>query len=270
MFKKLVLTALVVGAGLFILNHTRLGSYGHTAFGKIKKAAQREVPVEFEIDRIRHEISQLTPDIRKHLSGMAKEIVAIDNLKEEIQVAQANLTKKTEQLQAAREQLKSGIERVAYDGREYRKPRLLERLSGDVVACANLKKKIELSEGILEAKERGLESAKEQLQSMRDQKEELELEVARMEAEVKATKVAQTKSKFVVDDTRLSQIKDSIRSLKNRLKEDKLAVQLEGEFIKESVPAKESKTVGKTEGDVLKELNSFLGEPAEVASSPKK
>lgn len=269
MFKKLLLTALVVGAGLFILNHTRLGSYGHTAFGKIKKAAQREVPVEFEIDRIRHEISQLTPDIRKHLSGMAKEIVAIDNLKEEIQVAHANLAKKTDQLQAARHQLNSGVERVSYDGREYRKARLLERLSADMDACKNLRKKIELSEGVLEAKEKGLESAREQLQSMRDQKEQLELEVARIEAEVKAVRVAQTNCKFQVDDTRLSQIKQSIRSLKNRLKEDRIASDLEGQFIKEPT-TKEAEKVSKTEKDVKQELDAFLGEPAEVAASPKK
>ena len=106
MFKKLLLTALAVVAGLFILNHTRLGSYGQTAWGKIRNTAKKQVPLAFELERVKQQVAQLVPDMRKHLSTVAEEIVAIDNLKEEIQVAKGNLAKQNDAIHTMMEQLK--------------------------------------------------------------------------------------------------------------------------------------------------------------------
>src|SRR5262249_59748136 len=111
MFKKLVLTALAVVAGLFILNHTRLGSYGQTAWGKIRTTAKQQVPIEFELERVKQQVSHLVPDMRKHLSSVAEEIVSIENLKETIQVSKSNLGKQQLAVQAMVDQLKSGTER---------------------------------------------------------------------------------------------------------------------------------------------------------------
>lgn len=264
MFKKLLLTGLAVAAGLFILNHTRLGSYGHTAFGKIKKAAQREVPVEFEIERIRQEIARLTPDMKKHLTGMADEIVAIENLKDEITVSRGNLNKKKEQLRAAAADLKAGVERVSYvyDGRTYRPNQLRERVQRDLASCQRLEKDLVTREQILENKEKGLESAKEQLQAMRDQKAELELAVEQIESEVKAIRVAQAKSKFAIDDSRLSHIKQSLQDLRNRMKRETIKADLYGQFIQDGGTPETKKVSTK---DLVKDLDSYLnGEKAEA------
>ena len=47
----------MLGLGAFaVLTYTRVGSYAGTAWSKVKVTAQRQVPVEFEIDRLKHEV----------------------------------------------------------------------------------------------------------------------------------------------------------------------------------------------------------------------
>src|SRR5204862_273839 len=84
MCKKIGIAAVVVAVVLFLLNSTMLGSYTGTAWSKIHGSFKKQVPIEFEIERIKHEIAQLVPDMKKNLSSVAEEMVAIDNLKEEI------------------------------------------------------------------------------------------------------------------------------------------------------------------------------------------
>src|SRR5215831_18380895 len=63
--KKLVIVALVFVA---LLSHTsaghKVGSFISTAWGKMVTGAENQVPLEFEIERLRHETAQLVPDMR--------------------------------------------------------------------------------------------------------------------------------------------------------------------------------------------------------------
>ena len=84
MFKKIGLVALVVVGGLFLLNRTNLGSYASTAWKKVRQGACNQVPLEFEVERVRHEISQLVPDMKDSIKAIAEESVAVENLRDEI------------------------------------------------------------------------------------------------------------------------------------------------------------------------------------------
>ena len=256
MFKKLLLTALAVVAGLFILNHTRLGSYGQTAWGKIRSTAKQQVPIEFEIERVKQQVTQLVPDMRKHLSTVAEEIVSIDNLREEIQVSKSNLVKQQEAVHGMVDQLKSGTERVTLKGRTWSRARLSEQLAHDVRSCQRLEQEIKSREQLLDHKERALEATKEQLASIRTQRQELEVEIARLEAELKSVRLAQTKSKVQLDDSRLAHIKASLADIRNRLKVELKTQELHSAFADDlSVPA-EPKT--KSAADAVREAEAYL------------
>src|SRR5262249_36604469 len=129
MFRKLVITAVAVGAGLFILNSTHFGSYARTAFNKVRTAAKRQVPLEFQLETIRTELAQINPDMRRHLSKIAQETVAVQNLKDEIRVVQAELDKKTEQIRTMRNDLKSSEGRVVYNDKTYSRQRFTNLLA---------------------------------------------------------------------------------------------------------------------------------------------
>jgi chromosome segregation ATPase len=270
MFKKLALTALAVLAGLFILNNTRLGSYGHTAWGKIKHSAKAQVPLEFELERVKQQVAMLVPDMKNHLSDVANEIVAIDNLKEEIKVAQTNLTKQKEFVRCVADDLKSGAERIALRGRVYTRTRASDMLSQEVSSCKRLEEEIKAREQLLEHKERALESTREQLSSIKTQRQELEVEIARLEAELKSVRLAQTKSKIQLDDSRLAHIKSSLADIRNRLKVDKVTADLANQFAGEQEVATPRPT--KSANDVVQEAEAYLSggtAPTAVASEKK-
>src|SRR5947209_1557328 len=96
MLKKIAFATLAVAVGLFVTGHTRLSSYGGTAWKKIQAGVKHQVPVEFEIDRLKNEVSQLVPDMRRNCTTIAEEMVAVHNLKEDIQTTRVNLTKQKE------------------------------------------------------------------------------------------------------------------------------------------------------------------------------
>lgn len=255
MFKKLMLTALAVVAGLFILNHTRLGTYGQTAWGKIKNTAKQQVPLEFELERVKQQVAQLVPDMRNHLRTVAEEMVAVDQLKEQVTVARANLAKQTDAVRALATELKSGNERISISGRTYNRTRASEKLSADVRACQRLEEEIKAQEQLLEHKERALESTKEQLASIKTQRQQLDVEIARLEAELKAVRLAQTKSKVAFDDSRLSHIKASLTDIRTRLNVEQKTMDLHRQFADEVVPpAPQTKSAA----DAVKEAEAFL------------
>src|SRR4051812_43964930 len=100
MCRKFGMGAVLVVAGLVLLNWAGMGSYVSTAWHKVRGNAKRQVPLEFEIDRLRHEVSQLVPDMKKNLSVIAEEIVAVENLKEEVATTETNLKQRESEIKA--------------------------------------------------------------------------------------------------------------------------------------------------------------------------
>ncbi len=256
MFRKLVITAVAVGAGLFILNSTHFGSYARTAFGKVRTAAKRQVPLEFQLDTIRTELSQIAPDIRKHLSKIAQETVNVENLKEEITVVQAELDKKRDQIRTMRDDLKTSDVKVVYNDRTFSKERFATLLEKNVNAAKRCRDELEAKKTLLDAKERALDAARDQLNAMRFQKEQMEVEVERIEAELKTLRLAQTKSNFNLDDSVISGIKERIADIKNQLNVQKKEGELFAAFSDETIL---SQPKAKNAAQAVKEADEFLG-----------
>ena len=270
MLKKLGIVAVIVVASFVALRMTKLGSYAGTAWSKIRAGANNSVPVEFEIDRLRHELAQLGPDMKKHLSVIAEEMVAIDNLREEIAVTRTNLEGQKHAVAQMTQDLKGkGSQTISYNGRDYPRARISEKLARDLASCKRCETELKSKEQLLDAKERALEAAREQVASIKDQKRELEVQIAQLEAEVKTVRLAQTKSKFQFDDSRLSEIKRSIADVRNRLKIEVTTVELEGQFGGDNTVRVEKTTKPVT--DVVREAEEYLnGDKGETKVAERK
>src|SRR5262245_36339836 len=114
MCKKIGIVALAAVAGWFLLSNTHFGSYARTAFQKMKNGAKQSVPLEFEIERVKNEVAQLVPDMHDHLKAIAVETVAVDNLREEVKVARANLTEQKKKILVLKKDVESGVKMVNY------------------------------------------------------------------------------------------------------------------------------------------------------------
>jgi peptidoglycan hydrolase CwlO-like protein len=270
MCKKIGIAAVVVAVVLFLLNSTMLGSYTGTAWSKIHGSFKRQVPLEFEIERIKHEIAQLVPDMKKNLGAVAEEMVAIDNLKEEIRVTRERLATEKENIMTMTKDLESGVQVISYHGKDYSSNRIREKLARDFSAYQACEADVKTKENLLEAKERGLEAAREQLATIRTQKQELETQVAQLEAELKAVRLAQTRNKFHFDDSRLAHCKAILADIRNRLKVEKTQEELAGQFANDPAIAVEHKV--KSTPELSRDIKAYFQatESADKVAAEKK
>jgi len=267
MCRKIGLAAVLVVAGLFLLNWVGLGSYTSTAWQKIKGNAKKQVPLEFEIERVRNQVSQLIPDMKKNLTVVAEEIVAVENLKEEIADIRTRLMGEQKKMQAMAKDLESGNKFVVYDGKQYSADRVREKLSRDFNSFKRCKAELESKEKLLEAKERALDAARQQLATIRIQKGELEVLIAQLEAELKTVRLAQSQSKYTFDDSKLAQAKATLADIKNRLNAEKNLVELEGQFANDNIPVEKRERSAK---DLAKEVNTYFDNNGEEANAAEK
>ncbi len=259
MLKKIGFAALAVVAGLFILNSTHLGSYAKTAWHKVKKTAKCQVPLEFQLESARTEIAQLIPDMMKHIDSIAHETQVVRRLKEEITTTKVNLTKQRERIFTLKEDLKKADAYVTLGEKRYSADRLSVRLARDLAACQRCEKDLETREKMLEAKEAALEAANDQLASMRSEKDNLEVLVDQMEAELKTLRVAQTRSQFHLDDSRLSQIKARLEDIRDQMRAQRTAQELRAQFLGDSIPVETTK-VAPSKENVIKAVEAYLSD----------
>jgi hypothetical protein len=84
MLKKLVVgTATAAIAGGLLLGSEAV-SYVRTFGSNVREAVKSEISVEFELDRIRNEVDNLMPEIRKHMTIVAEQSVDVKDLDREL------------------------------------------------------------------------------------------------------------------------------------------------------------------------------------------
>jgi chromosome segregation ATPase len=265
--KKITVGAIVVAAGLMLLSWAGLSSYPATAFGKFRQSLKKEVPAEFEIERLKHLIAQLTPDMKKNINTVAEMKVAVDNLREDINATHARLKVKEKTLAAMAQELNSNTARVVWKGRTWDADRFQENVDSELTAYRTAEAEVKAKEKLLDAKEKELDAARQQLADVRRIKQEMETEVAQMEAELKTIRASQTRSNFQIDNSTLSQCKQTLADLKNKLKVEKTALEMRAEYGDETVPT--PKTV-RSKKELTKELEAFLGDKGSVVSDQSK
>jgi chromosome segregation ATPase len=266
MFKKLAIVGVAVVAGVLVLNMTVAGSYVSTAWKKVRQGACNKVPLEFELDRVRHEVSKLIPDMKDNIRSIAEEMVAVDRLRDDIKVTRANLEKEKDNIFAMKKEVENaqGAKTVRYGDRTVSVSRLKDKLARDWDAYKRCEDGLASKEKLLDAKETALSAAREQLAATRAKKEQLEVEIARLDAEIKNVRVSQSRGNFQLDDSRLARINAAIASIRDRINVETRQIELEGQFKADlDVPSvKDTKTAS----DVVREIDNHFGKAEEVAT----
>lgn len=264
MFKKLIITGLVVLVGFVLLTKTSAGNkitgLAGLLWNKAGTALENQVPPETEIERIRHELAQRGNEMKKHISVIAEEMVAVENLKQEISITKGKLDKQRANIMTMKHDLeacgKDGTKTISYGDRTYSAARIREKLARDWASYKQCEESLKAREKLLEAKEAALVTAREQLAEMRAQYEQVEVELAQLETDIKSLRLAQTRSKFQLDDSHLSRIKEAKARLRDRVSTMKKLTALEGEFAHDLDIRIEKKL---HTADVLKEIDEHFG-----------
>ncbi len=263
MCKKLVIVAVAVVAVALLLRKTEVGSHVRLAWKNYKSDIKKQVPLETEIERLRLELTRLSDD-KRDVSSIAEEMVAIDNLKSDITRKQANLEKQKVRIMKMKADLETGQSYIVYGDTRWSAATVKAQLGSEFANYKLLEDELKANEKTLQAREMSLTQAREQLAAKQSARRELEVELARLEAELKTVRLAETRSRVVIDDSELARIKKSVNELNTRIKVEQKKLVLQGEFVNGPIPV----TQPEPRKDVMQEIDQYFNNNA--AQAPKK
>jgi chromosome segregation ATPase len=257
MCKKLGVTALVIVAAFFVLHKLDLDSYLKLAWTKTKADVKNSIPPEVKIERLRDEIAKLTPDMRKHRSVIASEMVEVKRLGDQITEAKANLDKREVAIKEMREELKKNTTFVSLEGKKIPREKVEQTLARQWDAYKHAKEAVASQEDLLKAREEALEAAKQKLEAMEAKKKEMEAKVEHLDLELRKLRVAQTKHDIPVDDSQLSTVLKLYDEVDKQIQKEKTELELEKGAITDNVV--EEAMARKAKADqALKEMDAHF------------
>jgi hypothetical protein len=225
---------LVVGVTGAVVGLASLGgvgwSYVRTVSKSAQQAVQREVPIEFELQRARDLVSQLVPDIRHCMHVIAEEEVGIEDLSRELLAGEKHLGKQKDELLTLKGKLEGGGTIYQVSGRSYTPEAVRKDLAHRFTRYKTAEETLSSKRQILNAREQGLAAAREKLEGLLTARRDLEVQIEHLDARVKTIQAAQTASQIVLDDSQLSQAKALIRDLHKQLDVTERMLDAEGRF----------------------------------------
>jgi len=249
MLKKLAVIGTVGLITSGIIYQTRLGSYVGTMVNKVTTGLQDSVSPELELERIQFEVAQLDHDIDKSTTQLAEETTAITLLKEDIEATRERLVHDEEILRKRGEDLKAGKVKATVAGRTATSDEATQMLKDEVARFTAQRKQLANQDRILSIRQTAQSLVAKQRETLRRQKSELTTAVAEMESELKLVRLEQMESKYQSDDTRLSDIKQSLKDLRRKVMVQKEKLNLVTGF-------EDAKVVGGDSVDsILKQLD---------------
>jgi len=263
MVKKGLLGAAVLAGASYLVFGTSAPSYFRTAFHKARHAAKDAVPVQFEIDRAKEEITNLEPEILNNREILARAEVDVEHLDREVATIKANLEKEKAQMVALRENL-SGEVKLAGGRLRYTKEEVTSELARRLDHYRNVNKILHDKESTLKARQQAVTSAREKLAEMAHQKRALATKVEEIQARLQAIEATQQRNEFNFDDSALARAKQTVNDLEKRLEVKARVAEMEGHFSGAIVPALEP---GR---DVVKEFDEEFGAGAVKAKAGDK
>jgi len=263
--KMLFVSGGLVLAGVVLLG-TGVRSYLRTSGGYVKQAVHDTVPIEFQIDRARDMIRNLTPEVRKNLQVIAREEVEVNGLEERIARAKERLAREKSQIMRLTDDLAEAKSDYTYAGRTYTTEQVKTDLANRFHRYKTGDATLASLEQIHAARLQGLQAARQRLEGMLAAKRQLEVEVENLDARRQMIAAAETTSQFHFDDSQLGRVKELITDLRTRLDVADQMVQAETEFHPE-IPLDEP-----APENVLEQVSEYFArgttDQASLAQSP--
>ena len=222
-----MLGAAAVGTMIF---GTDAVSYMSTGYNEVRDAVRKEVPIEFEIERARHEVEQLVPEIHKSLHVIAEQQVEVENLKETIDHKVASLEEQEEAILALNEDLKSGDTQFVYAGHRYTSKEVQRDLAERFNRFKVAEETLNAQRQILAAKEKALDAHSDTLEGMLSQKKDLEVQLERLEAKMRTVEARKQICSLEIDDSKLAKAKSLIAEIDKKLDVEARLLDAEGNF----------------------------------------
>jgi len=222
MLKKMVVLAVVGFVAVAAISGTKLASYLRSEARSMQKDAEDRIPPEKELDRLKTEVDDLDRETKKIVHQLAKEVVEVRTLGNNVDKLTAEQAERKAELKARGETIaaaekKGATEQVSLGNRTMSVTAAKARLEADIKVYVTLEKALDEKRTELATRTQTRDDLFEQRKEIEAKKGELRAALSKMEAQISRHKVQQVKSKVQTDDSKLSKIKQDMDALQKRL-----------------------------------------------------
>jgi chromosome segregation ATPase len=213
--------AMMATAGAAMLAGVMFGtesvSYFTTSANWLRDSVKQSVPLEFEIERARNMVKDLSSDIEQSMHTIAKEEVEVEKLTKQIQQLQETQTGERLGLTRLQNELSSNKQSFEFGGKVFTVSQVKADLSNRFERFKTNDATLASLAEIQQARQKSLEAARQKLEGMLASKRKLEVDVQNCEARLNMLAAAQTTSEVSLDDSRLSRARSLISDVQTRL-----------------------------------------------------
>ena len=270
MLKKIVIgTASLALAGGLLLGSDAC-SYLRTFGGQVREAVKSEISVEFELDRIRDEVDNLVPEIRRHMTIVAEQSVDVKDLERDLTDQEASLGKQKDAILALRSDLESENTSFTYRAVSYSRGEVEADLAHRFESFCSVEEAGKRDRLILTAQRDTLRANQKKLETLLSRKQDLVVKVAQLEARLKQVQAAEAINSIEIDDSQLAHVEKMIKDMNHALDVRESVLETEGTVFG-GIPVNED--VAPSNGDIVGEIDSHFGlksddSVAEVSTQP--
>jgi len=232
MLKKVFWASALLVGGALVLFGTDAGSYVRTAMSRARHNVHDMVPVEFQIDRARKMIADLTPDIEENMRTIAVEEVEVERLHKEIAVANRGIERERTAILTMRHDLNKGGDLI-YAGVRYTSAEVKADLAHRFERFKTAEETLKARQQMLTARERTLIAARQKVEGMLATKRDLEVKVDNLEARLKVLQAAQATTPVTIDDSQLAKTRKLVDDLQKTLDVQERVLNQAGKFTSE-------------------------------------
>jgi len=226
---KKTIALLVAGllAVVVLAKTTNVSSYVGTAWCKAKRATAAQVPTEFNIDRIDHELANLDQKLDGMIRPIAEQKVAVERLRKEVTEREGRVAEQKKVLLDATAAVKAANkgDRLVYGNKNYTPEQVKARIAIDFESYKRQEAHLAAQRKLLESRETQLQAAQDQLQTFMSKREEFRVQLAQLRAEHEVNKVNAVGNHVELDATPLAAIAQSLNELKDRIEADRLVME---------------------------------------------
>lgn len=215
MIKKTIVSVLAVGLVAGVLFGRDAFSYLKTGANRVAQGVQNSVPTEFQIDRARQMVADLSPVIRESMHVIAKEEVALENLDKQIGINRQNNEKLQSEIMTLQSDLTSGRDVFQYASRSYQRDDVQKSLSSKFARFKVDDETLSSLEQMRDARAANLAAAREKFAAMVSAQKKLQTDLKCLEAKNQYVQVAEASSAHVsqLSDSQLARTKKLIADI---------------------------------------------------------
>lgn len=225
-FVGTVLVALLGGA----LFGTGMMGYLSTGVRRAQESVNKQIPVEFELQRARDMLNDIIPELQGNIRGIAQDEVEIANLKADIKHSVAKLSSEQTQIAKLRGQLETHMVSF-HDGTPVSRKRTTEKLAGRFARFKESQMILDSKHKLLETRERSLEAALQMFDRAKERKAELEIQVEALASQHRLIQAQSYTSRSGINDNQLTRADTLLTQIKKRLDVAERVLAHEGDFV---------------------------------------